>query len=139
MLPVKVMWRLFCDKFLAALGQALADGMSVFPPEKQATQLTNPSNKLGRIDWQVYACAPYENGLGAAKYLAWYICGGTINNSQIIAVKHNELTFKYKSHQTKKIERQQVSLSTFSRMELKHLPLKSKPTSGITGCIIQRW
>jgi hypothetical protein len=70
MLPVKVMWRLFYDKFLAALGQALADGMSVFPAEQQATQLTNPSNKLGRIDWQVYACALYGNGLGVAKYLA---------------------------------------------------------------------
>jgi hypothetical protein len=128
MFPVKVMRRLFRGKFLAAVKQALAQSTLVLPPEQQTTQVTNLSNKLGRIDWQVYACAPYAHGLGVAKYLARYMRGGAINNSQITAVKNNVLTFKYKSHQTKKTERQQVSLPQFSRMVLRHLPLKGKPT-----------
>jgi len=128
MFPVKVMRRLFRGKFLAAVKQALADSILVLPPEQQATQLTNLSNKLGRIDWQVYACTPYAHGLGVAKYLARYMRGGAINNIQITSVKNNVLTFKYKSHQTKKTERQQVSLPQFSRMVLRHLPLKGKPT-----------
>jgi len=128
MFPVKVMRRLFRGKFLAAVKQALAQSTLVLPPEQQTTQVTNLSNKLGRIDWQVYACAPYAHGLGVAKYLARYMRGGAINNSQITSVKNNVLTFKYKSHQTKKTERQQVSLPQFSRMVLRHLPLKGKPT-----------
>jgi hypothetical protein len=90
--------------------------------------LTNLSNKLGRIDWQVYACTPYAHCLGVAKYLARYMRGGAINSSQITAVKDNMVTFKYKSHQTKKTERQHVSLPKFSCMVLRHLPLKGKPT-----------
>jgi len=94
MFPVKVMRRLFRGKFLAAVKQALAQSTLVLPPEQQTTQVTNLSNKLGRIDWQVYACAPYAHGLGVAKYLARYMRGGAINNSQITAVKNNVLTFK---------------------------------------------
>jgi hypothetical protein len=128
MFPVKVMRRLFRGKFLAAVKQALAQSTLILPPEQQTTQVTNLSNKLGRIDWQVHACAHYAHGLGVAKFFARYMRGGAINNSQIIAVKNNVLTFKYKSHQTKKTERQQVSLPQFSCMVLRHLPLKGKPT-----------
>lgn len=128
MFPVKVMRRLFRGKFLAATKQALANNALTFPPDQQTTELMYLSNKLGRIDWQVYACAPYAHGVGVAKYLARYMRGGAINNKQLIAVKNNMITFKYKSHQTKKTERQQVSLPNFTRMVLKHLPLKGKPT-----------
>ncbi|HDT2738157.1 TPA: transposase [Escherichia coli] len=113
---------------MAATKQALANNALTFPPDQQTTELMNLSNKLGRIDWQVYACAPYAHGVGVAKYLARYMRGGAINNKQLIAVKNNMITFKYKSHQTKKTERQQVSLPNFTRMVLKHLPLKGKPT-----------
>lgn len=128
MFPVKVMRRLFRGKFLSAVKEALADGDLIFPPNTQSVQIKNLCNKIGRVDWQVYACKPYEHGLGVAKYISRYMRGGPIKNSQIIGVKNNIVTFKYKSHQTKKTERKQYPVTQLSQIVLKHLPLKGKQT-----------
>lgn len=128
MFPVKVMRRLFRGKLLAAAKLALSRGELVCSFEQSLTKLNNVMNKLGRVDWQVYACHPYEHGLGVAKYLARYMRGGALKNNQITTVKNNVVTFKYKSHQTKKTERQHMKIEHFNQAVLRHLPLKGKPT-----------
>ena len=128
MYPVKIMRRLFKGKFIEAVKQALACDELNLAPEIGSTQLSNLLNKLGRIEWQVYACSPYAHGLGVAKYLAKYMRGGAIKNGQVTSVNNGVVTFKYKSHKTKQTERQRVTTERFSEMVLKHLPLKGKPT-----------
>lgn len=128
MFPVKVIRRLFKGKFLASLKQKLEGDSLVLANNDNEARVKELFNKLGRIEWQVFACKPYAHGVGVAKYLAKYMRGGPLRNSQITHVKHNEVVFKYKSHQTKQTERKRLSLSDFNHRVLRHLPLKGKPT-----------
>ncbi len=75
-LPVRVLSRLFRGKYLAYLRQAYCDGRLVLAG--QLKHLAEPRawrallEPLGKIDWVVYAKAPFGSAEQVLKYLARY-------------------------------------------------------------------
>ncbi|MGC3835475.1 IS91 family transposase [Moritella viscosa] len=103
--PAEVVKRLFRGKFLAAIRQAIKSEQLRYSGDKEASYWVHMANKLSRVKWQVFACKPYKHGLGVAKYLARYMRGGPLHNSQILAVKNEMVKLKYHSHQSGRAER----------------------------------
>ena len=126
--PAEVVKRMFRGKFLALISDALNNGLLVYPAQKEQQYWRNMINKQGRVKWQVYACKPYQHGLGVARYLARYIRGGAIKNHQILSVKKRVVSFKYHSHQTGKKEMRHLKVADFEAQVLKHIPLPRQQT-----------
>lgn len=125
-LPAKVMMMIFRGKYLAGIKKALAADELVIPTNEREQRLVNLCNKLGRQDWVVYCAKPYEHAEGVAKYLARYIRGGAIKNSQIICQSKDQIRIRYKSHQTQQTEYLQLSHEQFMQRLLSHMVLPKK-------------
>ncbi len=132
-LPAKVMMMIFRGKYLAGIKKALAADELVIPSNESEQRLLNLCNKLGRQDWVVYCAKPYEHGHGVAKYLARYIRGGAIKNSQIICQSKDQIRIRYKSHQTKQTEYLQLSHEQFMQRLLSHVAFPKKPHYQMVG------
>jgi len=126
--PAEVVKRLFRGKFLAAIRQAIKSEQLCYSGDKEASYWVHMANKLSRVKWQVFACKPYKHGLGVAKYLARYMRGGPLHNSQILAVKNEMVKLKYHSHQSGRAERINFKVDKFEQKILTHMPLPGKPT-----------
>jgi hypothetical protein len=133
MLPIKVLRQIYRGKLRDKLLKSMKSGQLVIPTNDPEIKWRNTLNKLGVINWQIYACKAYEHGYGVVKYLARYLRGGPLNEKQIVDVNREQIKFRYKSHQTKKYEIQQYSLSHFIRLFLTHLPLFGKTTQRYYG------
>ena len=127
------MMQLFRGKYLGGLKNALKKGTLVIPKEMTEQNVINLCNKYGRQDWVVYCVKPYEYGDGVAKYLARYIKGGSIKNSQLINVTEHTVKYRYKSHQTKQTEYLTLSHSNFMARLLSHMALPKKQQYQFTG------
>jgi len=132
-LPAKVMMMIFRGKYLAGLKEALLLGELVVPTENTAQQVINLCNKLGRKDWVVHCVKPYEHGQGVAKYLARYIRGGAIKNSQLVHLGQHHVKIRYKSHQTKQTEYLNLSHEEFMQRLLSHVAIPKKPHYQMVG------
>ncbi len=132
-LPAKVMMMLFRGKYLAGIKKALAAGELVIPTNEREQRLLNLCNKLGRQDWVVYCAKPYEHGQGVAKYLARYIRGGAIKNSQIICQSKDQIRIRYKSHQTQQTEYLQLTHAQFMARLLSHVAIPKKAHYQMVG------
>uniref|UniRef100_UPI0003B3FE6E IS91 family transposase n=1 Tax=Psychromonas hadalis TaxID=211669 RepID=UPI0003B3FE6E len=132
-LPAKVMMQIFRGKFLAGLKEALATNELVVPRLLCSQQVINLCNKLGRVDWVLHCVKPYEHGYGVAKYLARYIRGGAIKNSQLLNVANNCVVFRYQSHQTKKTEYLKLSHEQFMQRLLEHFAIPRKQQYQMLG------
>jgi hypothetical protein len=120
-LPAKVMMRIFRGKYLGGIKKALASGDLVVPTNETKQRVINLCNKLGRTDWILHCVPPYEHGVGGAKYLARYIKGGAIKNSQILRITERSIKFRYKSHQTKQTEYLTLTHAQFMQRLLSHI------------------
>lgn len=132
-LPAKVMMMIFRGKYLAGIKKALANDELVIPTNAREQRLLNLCNKLGRQDWVVFCAKAYEHGQGVAKYLARYIRGGAIKNSQILYLGDKHIKVRYKSHQTKKTEYLQLSHEQFMQRLLSHMALPKKSHYQMVG------
>lgn len=132
-LPAKVMMQIFRGKYLAGLKQALADNELVVPTGQETQQVINLCNKLGRVDWVLHCVKPYEHGFGVAKYLARYIKGGPIKNSQLLSIANNRVVFRYQSHQTKQTEYLKLSHEQFMPRLLNHFAIPRKQQYQMLG------
>ena len=132
-LPAKVMMMIFRGKYLEGVKQALTAGELVVPSNTREQQVINLCNKLGRKDWVVYCVKPYEHGQGVAKYLARYIRGGAIKNSQIIHVSEYHIRIRYKSHQTQQTEYLSLTHEEFMQRLLSHIAIPRKPQYQFVG------
>lgn len=132
-LPAKVMMSIFRGKYLSGLKKALETKELVIPSDESAQQVINQCNKLGRRDWVVHCVKPYAHGHGVAKYLARYIRGGAIKNSQLLSMTNNTILFRYKSHQTKKIEYLKLSVEQFMLRLLSHFAIPRKQQYQMLG------
>lgn len=132
-LPAQVMMMIFRGKYLAGVKEALAAGELVVPTNVREQQIINLCNKLGRKDWVVHCVKPYEHGQGVAKYLARYIRGGAIKNSQILHVGKQHIKIRYKSHQTQQTEYLNLSHDEFMQRLLSHLALPKKSHYQMVG------
>ena len=97
-LPARVVMLLFRGKFLDALRQALARRSLRLPPELSRERLHALLNRLGRIKWNVHLRARYAHGAGVAAYLARYLKGGPLKNTQLIEAGDARVAFRYRPH-----------------------------------------
>lgn len=132
-LPAKVMMAIFRGKFLEGLTEALEKNDLVAPAGLQAQQVINLCNKLGRTDWVVHCVKPYKHGYGVAKYLARYIRGGAIKNTQLLQVTEERVLFRFKSHQTKRMEYLKLTHEQFMMRLLSHFAIPRKPQYQMVG------
>ncbi len=132
-LPAKVMMMLFRGKYLAGIKKALAAGELVIPTNEREQRLLNLCNKLGRQSWVVYCAKAYEHGHGVAKYLARYIRGGAIKNSQILHLGDAHIKLRYKSHQTKQTEYLHLTHAQFMQRLLSHVAIPKKSHYQMVG------
>lgn len=128
-LPYRVIMRVFRGKLCAALKAQ----QEIRRPEKMTqTVYRNLINQLGRKNWHVEIMDPYEHGEGVINYLARYVKGGPINNSQIHE-RDGKVILKYQSHQTQQQETHHYSRPGFIKQLLIHVPDKGKRTLRFYG------
>ncbi|WP_345335054.1 transposase, partial [Ferrimonas pelagia] len=113
---------------LSALKFALKGEKLVLPKGTACRQWQNEANRLGRVKWQLFSDKPYSHGRGAVKYLARYMRGGALRDSQLLSVKDGRVRFRYRSHRSGENERMSVPLAQFVRQLLSHQALPGKPT-----------
>ena len=97
-LPARVVMTLFRGKFLAALKRAIDSAQLRLPPPQSQARFTALLNKLGRVKWNVRLCTRYAHGAGVTAYLARYVRGGALKNSQIVKLDPAGITLRYRPH-----------------------------------------
>jgi hypothetical protein len=125
-LPVRVLSRLFQKKFLANLDQLYRQNQLRL--EGQLEHLVQPRNwhhflqNLQKIDWVVYAKAPFGSPRQVLKYLARYTHRVAISNRRLLSFQNKQVTFSYKDYRQKNAH-QTMSLSAleFIRRFLIHV------------------
>jgi hypothetical protein len=127
-LPARVVMALFRGQYLASLGQALDAGELRLPRGETLQRVRNLLNKLGRKKWNVRVGERYAHGEGVVTYLACYVKGGPLKNSQLQAVTETTVTFRYSppADQPDGERRRAVNLTLsseeFIRRYLQHVP-----------------
>jgi hypothetical protein len=101
-LPVRVLSALFRNKFLFYLRDAFRKGQLHFHGE--LTALAQPDafeaqcQKASKIDWVVYAKAPFGGPEQVLKYLARYTHRVAISNSRLVSLENGPVTFQWKDY-----------------------------------------
>ena len=101
-LPVRVLSRLFREKYLAYLRQAYHDGRLVLAGRLK--NLTAASawraflEPIEQIHWVVYAKAPFGSAEQVLKYLARYTHRIAISNRRLLSREDNQVAFRYKDY-----------------------------------------
>jgi hypothetical protein len=101
-LPVRVLSALFRNKFLIYLRDAFRKGQLHFHGELAA--LAQPDafealcQKASKIDWVVYAKAPFGGPEQVLKYLARYTHRVAISNSRLVSLEDGKVTFQWKDY-----------------------------------------
>jgi len=131
--PAKPVMMVYRGKLLALLRDALNKETLVLPSDTVTHKVKGLLNKLGRLPWVVHFCARYDYAQGVAKYLARYVKGGPLKNSQLRKVDSTGVTMSYQSHQTKRREFLTLSAEQFIKRILEHIPLPRKSTVRYSG------
>jgi hypothetical protein len=97
-LPARVLRALFRGKFLAALAHSLAEGALRLPPDLSPERATSLLNRLGRLSWHVWLCQRYAHGHGVLLYLARYLRGGPLRDSQLVTASAQRIVTRYQAH-----------------------------------------
>lgn len=128
-LPARVVMALYRGKLLAALRTALQDGTLRLPPDLSVERCRSLLNQLGRVKWNVHLQQRYEHGQGVLTYLARYVRGGPLKNTQLTEASNDQVTFRYRSHRKTEPGLQLLRLSSqaFLLRYLQHTPLPHKP------------
>lgn len=89
-------------------------------------------NNLGRTKWNVHLRERYGHGNGVVQYLACYVRGGPIRDSQIGITDHKHVSFRYTPHtdapSPEKSSVMQLTSDAFLRHYLQHVPELRKHT-----------
>src|SRR3990170_1173137 len=97
-LPARVLMMLFRGKFLAALRRSIEHRALRLPPDLSRERFASLLNRLGRKKWNVHIRARYAHGEGVAAYLARYLKGGPLKNSQLLPAAGERVRFRYRPH-----------------------------------------
>lgn len=100
-LPARVVKALFRGKLLAALSRRLTSGELRLPPDCTAASARSLINRLGRAKWHVWLRARYAHGHGVLLYLARYLRGGPLRDSQLVSVSDRRIVTRYQPHDGK--------------------------------------
>ena len=125
-LPVRVLSRVFRNKFRALLQKACQRGELTFCGE--LASLADP-HAFGRFlqaatqrEWVVYAKRPFGNPTCVLKYLAQYTHRVAISNSRLLAYQDGYVTFRYKDYAQESRQRTMtLAAAEFIRRFLLHV------------------
>ena len=81
----------------------------------------------------VHFCERYDYASGVAKYLSRYVKSGPLKNQQIVTVTGSSVSFRYTSHETKRMETLTLSVEDFIHRLLQHVPIPGKPSVRYSG------
>lgn len=99
--PVRVLSRLFRNEFLAGVRRLLESG-DVIPPETMDAVTT--LNRLGKIDWVVYAKPPFGGPGNVYEYLGRYTHRVAISHQRLLHLDEDSVTFRTKGKDTLTLE-----------------------------------
>ena len=127
-LPARVVMLLFRGKLLAALREAVAGGRLRLPPDMNRPRTLALLSKLQRKKWNVHIRARYAHGAGVAAYLARYLRGGPLKNTQLLPTEAGVVRFRYHPHRDEDDPGDRplvmtLSPEAFFARYLAHLPL----------------
>jgi len=97
-LPARVVMLVFRGKFLDSIRKALERGALHVPADASRQRLHTLFNRLGRKKWNVHIRARYAHGAGVAAYLARYLKGGPLKNTQLAELTDQHVAFRYRPH-----------------------------------------
>jgi len=97
-LPARVLMMLFRGKFLAALRGAHEAARLRLPGSLSQERFSSLLNRLARVKWNVRLCTRYAHGAGVSTYLARYVRGGPLKNTQLVQVSPEHIVFRYHPH-----------------------------------------
>ena len=97
-LPARVVMLVFRGKFLAMLREALERRRLRLPADTSRARMLVLLKRLARKKWNVHIRARYAHGAGVAAYLARYLRGGPLKNTQLLPVDHGCVRFRYRPH-----------------------------------------
>jgi hypothetical protein len=125
-LPVKVLSRVFRNKYRALLQKAFERGELAFFGELQpladARAFQRYLDAATRREWVVYAKRPFHEATCVLKYLARYTHRVAISNSRLLGYRNGKVTFRYKDYAHKSEQRTMtVAASEFIRRFLLHV------------------
>ena len=125
-LPVRVLARVFCGKFLAELTRAFDAGELQFFGE--LARLAEPSAfaawraEQAREAWCVYAKPPANGPEVVLKYLARYVDRVAISNHRIVSLEKGMVTFRYKDYRRgRRLRTMTLPAEEFLRRFLMHV------------------
>jgi hypothetical protein len=101
-LPVKVLSRLFRNRFLIHLRRAFQKGKLQFHGELES--LAHPAafdalcRKAGQVEWVVYAKRPFGGPEQVLKYLARYTHRVAISNRRLLSLEDGRVSFEWKDY-----------------------------------------
>ncbi|WP_460882069.1 transposase, partial [Pseudaeromonas pectinilytica] len=113
-------------------GDWIAPRKAVLFPQKPLMMVYR-GKLLGRKAWVVHCCQRYDHASGVAKYLARYIKGGPLRNSQLLSVSPSQVRFRYQSHRTHGSAVAQLTMATFIQRWLEHVPTPGKASIRYLG------
>jgi len=113
-LPARVLMLLFRGKFLAALRAGIERAQLRLPPDLSRERFSSLLNRLGRVKWNVRLCTRYAHGQGVAAYLARYLKGGALKNTQLVSADAACVRFRYTPHREENEGASQPMLMTLS-------------------------
>lgn len=97
-LPARVLMLVFRGKLLAALREGVERRQLQIPADTSPGRLRTLLNRLGRKKWNVHIRARYAHGAGVAAYLARYLRGGPLKNTQLLSAEAGGVRFRYYPH-----------------------------------------
>lgn len=121
-LPARVVMALFRGKLLAALRALHLAGELRLPDTMSAAHFERLLNRLGRLKWNVHIKARYAHGEGVSIYLARYVRGGALNNSQITHAADERVDFRYRAHGAEAATTMRLAPQSFLARVLAHAP-----------------
>ena len=101
-LPVKVLSRVFRNKYRALLRKAFQRGELEFfgelKPLAHAKAFQRYLDAATKREWVVYAKRPFHEATCVLKYLARYTHRVAISNSRLLSYRDGKVTFRYKDY-----------------------------------------
>lgn len=124
LLPIRVVRLIFRRKFLAGLGQAVAQERLALPAGMSEQKLKNLLNQLGRKKWNVCIRERYSHGTGVITYLVRYVRGGPLSNGKLQSMDAAAIAFRYRDHRDGKVKPMSLTAEEFIGRALRHVPDK---------------
>ncbi|MFC7519092.1 IS91 family transposase [Herbaspirillum sp. GCM10030257] len=131
-LPARALMAKFRGKFIDLVRRALDHGDLALPPQTDPAAVQTCLNKLGRAKWNVHLRERYGHGNGVVQYLARYVRGGPMQDSQIGITNDDHVSFRYMPHADvpgeQKTSVMRMASVAFLRRYLQHVPEPRKHT-----------